>query len=187
MSDDQLIRNCAPTLAGIKVGNLFNAARQESESPKAIMARWRAVLGGKGLSIVCLKTTPKYLLIYVYRPKQLKMALDHPDARRILCHCGYRCGDCDKLDCQIRQLAERLSRCESFPHEIGLFLGYPPEDVDGFIRNKGRGCKCVGCWKVYGDADFAQKQFRRFRICTKQYCRRHQAGAALDELIVKEA
>lgn len=186
MSDDQLIRNCAPTLAGIKVGNLFNTKRKEGESPKTIIARWRAVLGAKGLSIVCLKVTPEYLLIYVYRPKSLKMALSHPEARRILCHCGY-CRDCDNIECQIDHLVERLSRYDTFPHEIGLFLGYPPEDVDGFIRNKGRGCKCVGCWKVYGDADDAQKQFNRFRRCTALYCKRHRDGAELDELIVGEA
>ena len=39
-----------------------------------------------------------------------------------------------------------------FPHEIGIFLGYPLADVAGFIRNKGRNCKCIGTWKVYGDA-----------------------------------
>ena len=27
-------------------------------------------------------------------------------------------------------------KIDEFPHDIGLFLGYPPEDVLGFITNK---------------------------------------------------
>ena len=37
----------------------------------------------------------------------------------------------------IVKLIGRLQENEGFPHEIGLFLGYPPEDVLGFIENKG--------------------------------------------------
>ena len=36
-----------------------------------------------------------------------------------------------------------------FPHEIGLLLGYPPEDVSGFIENGGKNFLCSGYWKVY--------------------------------------
>ena len=52
---------------------------------------------------------------------------------------------------------QRLGQAAEFPHEIGLFLGYPPEDVQGFLEN--RLCKCVGCWKVYGDEQAAQNGF----------------------------
>ena len=37
-----------------------------------------------------------------------------------------------------------------FPHEIGVFLGYPLEDVVGFIRHRGKCFTCCGCWKSYG-------------------------------------
>ena len=56
----------------------------------------------------------------------------------------------------------RLQRFEAFPHEIGLFLSYPPEDVRGFIEHKGHESKCDGCWKVYGDAERAKKTFRTY-------------------------
>ena len=45
--------------------------------------------------------------------------------------------------------ASTLSGSCAFPHEIGLFLGYPFEDVMGFIENKGENYLCSGCWKVY--------------------------------------
>ena len=31
-----------------------------------------------------------------------------------------------------------------FPHEVGLFLGYPPEDVKGFIDHRANNFKCAG-------------------------------------------
>lgn len=47
-----------------------------------------------------------------------------------------------------------------FPHEVGLFLGYPPEDVEGFIENKARSCKITGYWKVYSDEEKAKRFLR---------------------------
>lgn len=62
----------------------------------------------------------------------------------------------------LSHLKKRLSQSEAFPHEIGLFLGYPLEDVIGFCRHKGEGCKLCGYWKVYGDVESARKSFALF-------------------------
>ena len=51
----------------------------------------------------------------------------------------------------MRCLIERLQNREDFPHEIGLFLSYPPEDVQGFIDNRAHNYKRICAWKVYGD------------------------------------
>ena len=40
-----------------------------------------------------------------------------------------------------------------FPHEIGILLGYPKEDVRGFIENKGENYLYSGYWKVYADVE----------------------------------
>ena len=56
-------------------------------------------------------------------------------------------------------MRSRLAQREDFPHEIGLFLGYPLGDVIGFIKNAGQNCKCVGCWKVYCNECEAIKAF----------------------------
>ena len=62
------------------------------------------------------------------------------------------------------QLQTRLREQGGFPHEIGLFLGYPLGDVAGFIRNRGKNCKCSGCWKVYCNELEAQKRFARYKV-----------------------
>ncbi len=73
-------------------------------------------------------------------------------------------------------LCARLAQGGAFPHEIGLFLGYPIDDVVAFIAHKGRDCLCCGCWKCYTDAEAAQKAFCRFRKCTSVYKRLFACG-----------
>ena len=51
---------------------------------------------------------------------------------------------------------------EEFPHEMGVFLGYPVEDVIGFIEHEGRECLGVGYWKVYENMPQKKKVFEQF-------------------------
>jgi hypothetical protein len=81
----------------------------------------------------------------------------------------------------------KLRDQEDFPHEIGLFLGYPPEDVRGFMEHRGCGCKCVGCWKVYGDVQRAAELFARYQQCTDIYLHAWQNGKSIEELAVRSA
>ena len=84
----------------------------------------------------------------------------------------------------IGQLAARLCLEEEFPHEIGVFLGYPLDDVKGFIRHKGRDYTFCGCWKCYGDPQAARRRFERYRRCTAVLRRRYAEGTPITQLIV---
>ena len=82
------------------------------------------------------------------------------------------------------QLSKRLNETKEFPHEIGLFLGYPPEDVKGFIDNRAEGYKCIGCWKVYGDEENAKRKFECYKKCTDVYCAQWANGKSIERLTV---
>ena len=81
---------------------------------------------------------------------------------------------------------KRICECDEFPHEIGLFLGYPPEDVRGFIEEGAAKCKCTGCWKVYGDVERAQKLFAAYKKCTAVYQKQHAQGKSIEQLTVAD-
>ena len=83
-----------------------------------------------------------------------------------------------------RRRAARLCLEEEFPHEIGVFLGYPLDDVKGFIRHKGRDYTFCGCWKCYGDPQAARRRFERYRRCTAVLRRRYAEGTPITQLIV---
>ena len=181
MSDQLLITQCAPTLAGIKTGSLFTSPYTDRKQLNRDLRRLNRMLRSRGLRVIPLRYSQHRALIYVYRPKGLAADLSSEKTRQILQQIGYESVCANRC---VLELIRRLSLREDFPHEIGLFLGYPPEDVRGFIDNKGAGYKCVGCWKVYGDEQAARETFDRYRRCTNILCSRWQSGVSMEQLAV---
>lgn len=181
MSEDHLVRYCAPTLAGIKTGSMFGCSYTSEEELRKTVRDLNRRLVPKGLRLLPLRFSEKKALMYVYRPSGLRQDLSHETAVRLLEDRGYRTDSCENC---IVQLIQKLRMQEEFPHEIGLFLGYPPEDVAGFMENKACGCKCVGCWKVYGDEDAARKRFAQYKKCNRIYQKCWENGSALERLAV---
>ena len=162
VSEELLVRYCSPTLAGIKTGNIFSCPFSDySEIP--------------------LRRREGRVLVYVCRPSRLKSDLSGIKAGKILESLGYHpecTGGC------VSRLIKRLREENGFPHEIGLFLGYPPEDVIGFIENNAEKCKCTGCWKVYGDEEEAKRLFAKYEKCTQVYCCQLEKGKSIERLTV---
>ena len=183
MSEEAIIRNCAPTLAGIKTGNLFRYPYCSADEMRSSVRDWNRKLRGKGIRILPLSYQKEHALIYVYRPSHLSDDLQNKEADRILHNCGYRTGSSEQC---VVQLIRRIRECGDFPHEIGLFLGYPPEDVSGFIEQKACGYKCVGCWKVYGDEQKCRKLFQWYKHCTHSYEEQYRRGVHVTVLAVNE-
>lgn len=184
MSEELVIRHCSPTLAGIKTGSLFSCYFESRDEMICGLRRLNKLLVPKGLRVLPLKYSGKRALIYIFRPDWLEDDLAVEEARRILRDAGYQN---EKPDRCITELAHRLNSGECFPHEIGLFLGYPPEDVDGFIRNKGGNCKLVGCWKVYGDEAAARDRFKSYKECTDELYEKWTSGFPFGELAEERA
>ena len=179
MSEKHIVQHCAPTLAGIKTGNLFSCACASKESLISSLRKLNRKLVPKGIRVLPLRFSKKRALIYVYRPEELERDLHQKEAAALLKAAGY---ENNAPQYCVNELIRRLRRKEEFPHEIGLFLSYPPEDVKGFIENKGACCKCVGCWKVYGDEEEAQNRFERYKLCTADFCRQWHNGVSIEEL-----
>ena len=181
MPEYRLVLYGAPTLAGIKTGSLFPCPFSCQQELLDSILRWNRQLGPKGLRILPLRRSEAGALLYLYRPGLLRTTLADREARALLIRYGYPPSSPDRC---VAQLARRMRSQEDFPHEVGLFLGYPPEDVRGFIDNHAHCCKCEGCWKVYGDAEAAQERFRQYKSCTRLYCDQWAAGVPLEHLTV---
>ena len=182
MSEDQLVRHGAPTLAGIKTGSLFTCEFTSKEEFLRQTAAYDRILASRGLRLITLRFMKGRALVYLCRPRFLARDLSEPEVRRLLRESGYT--DLSLRGC-LRELKARLRASGAFPHEIGLFLGYPIEDVRGFIRSGGKNCKCAGMWKVYGDEEAAKKKFIAYSKCTETYCRRCAGGVPLVRLAVE--
>ena len=182
--EETIIRMAAPTLAGIKTGSLFPYHYKNRETLGKEIARLNRLLIPQGLRLVLLRLTERSALLYLFRPSKLEKDLCDGAACELLRCEGYPSSSCESC---LRHLLRRFHCGEEFPHEIGLFLSYPPEDVRGFITHssdRSDGCKLVGAWRVYGDAETAREIFEKYRRCTETYCKQWSDGVPLMRLAV---
>lgn len=183
MLENYLIDCCAPTLASLKSGSLFNCKCPEDACIEDVVDKWNSGFSDLGIRMCILRRTSSSALIYVYRSTSLARTLKDPEVQYFLESYGYEscscCEGCESAECSISSCLEHLrTRIASgsdgkgemtFPHEIGVFLGYPLQDVKGFIENNGRNCKYTGLWKVYGDKDASIRMFEKYRKCFTVY------------------
>lgn len=181
MIEELIVKHCSPTLAGLKTGNMFSCPSCCEELLFAEIRRINICLRTKGVRLIPLKKQKSRVLLYFYRQNRLQEDLSKESAKKILEEQGY---ENIHSSCCIVKLIKKMKENKEFPHEVGLFLGYPPEDVDGFIKNKDCKCKCVGCWKVYGDEKQALKIFEKYKKCTEIYCEQWKDGKSIECLCV---
>lgn len=181
MGDQLVVSLCSPTLAGLKTGNLFNVDMDDRQKFIQEVREFNKRLCQKGLRMIPVKYTKDHALIYLYRPSFLKRDFANEEVCQILKEKGY---SCTNVDLCVAELARHLNEDQDFPHEIGLFLGYPVKDVKGFMKSSAEGVMYTGFWKVYGDKESALKTFDRYKKCTEIYSDAHRKGATLEELAV---
>ena len=193
----KLVHHSTPTLAALKPANMYvfrldqPATCADDDTNRLFydaLQATRAKLAPLGVRIEVLARRKTGMLLYVYRPTMVKHILCQERVNAYLTNDGY---DTSSLSACIERLhhricgtdlQSRLSGTCTFPHEIGFFLGYPYDDVVGFIENNGENFLCCGCWKVYSQERDAQDCFCRYKDCTAHYETLYEEGATLESL-----
>ena len=113
---------------------------------------------------------------FLYREERLTAWLMRAENRVLLTEAGYSGIILSDILQTIQMRYEAyVQKGKAFPHEIGVLLGYPAEDVKGFVVNEGKNYLYSGYWKVYGDLSEAKQLFYKF----------DRAKEALIELVSK--
>ena len=127
------------------------------------------ILSGSGISYRRLSAAEGRCLVLFYREKELSEYVNRVGIRSFIREFGY-------IEMGLDEMLERLS-CRTalfsreeigYPHEIGIFFGYPVEDVQGFMRNAGREYLFLGYWKVYSNPMAAKMIFKEYdqaKVC----------------------
>lgn len=146
-----VVRNCSPTLAGIKPASLFTypgvyanqngkpgAAHIEERRSRllAVIAQCNRELQPLGIHMSVLVWRPCGALIYVYRPADLMRYLSDPRATTALAAEGY---DVHNLPASLVHLAARITLASSNAAESAY-----DDSVCALARNRhcDRGCTC---------------------------------------------
>lgn len=165
MNEELLIDYASQTLANQKLANLFTFKNSENIDIEKMVFEWNEILNEKNMYVEILNNNKSSAQIYAYRPHKLKYVLNETKTKTLLSKLGYNTNDLNQC---INHLKFRFKK-ENFPHEIGIFLGYPFEDVMGFIENKGNKFLINGYWKVYANEDKKIKIFNNYNKIKKSY------------------
>lgn len=178
MQTERLIgRLCAPALAGIKPSNLVSIKKRSGDEKAQVMAL-ASQLRRKNIRFKLLRETEERLLFLIYRPDKLRDYLRRDEIKSFLASMGYP--EAAEPEEYIERLISRL-KDDSFPHEIGAFLGYPIEDIRGFMGGR-ETFLMIGEWKVYANEEKARRTFARYRSCREAVMRRLVSGNSLAQI-----
>lgn len=173
--------HCSPVLMGLKPSNLVSFSKETDEAIPKLTELYTEKFYKEGIRMEIICSCKKHYLVLVYRPDMLEEYLSSEEVRAILKEDGYPAdGSLSQL---IGHLKKQFESNGEFPHEIGLFLGYPPEDVRGYRQCKGNDCKMSGYWKVYGDVEYARRLFAQFDRCREFIARQIQNGYSILQVV----
>lgn len=152
----QVAVQCAPVLKNVKISNLMTGKPGSWQRIRKELKKSR---------IICI---PLYMdqdkeVLFLYRYHRLENHLQREEVSGFLCYFGY---EEYKIAAVLRRLRERYRQYAGeggpFPHELGVLLEYPVEDVEGFIVNQGRNSLTARYWKVYHNQQEAERIFHLY-------------------------
>lgn len=145
----------AEILAGAKPANLINLIDRPHHCGRNFYRLWqecgKEILTRSGLVGRVLVNRGDSLLLLVYEPQLLAALLAKPAVTAMLQRAGY--AQAAETAAVLSELQERCRQGEGFPHEIGIFLGYPLKDVAAFLGWVALPFTVQGPWKIYGQAE----------------------------------
>lgn len=120
-------------------------------------------MGALGLEWRQLHSCPNAVCVLFYRSEVLSGWLAEEDNAALLSEAGY---DASSLENALDTLAGHFTH--GCPHEIGIFLGIPAEEVRAFTAVPRPRLKAVGYWQVFGDIKTALSRFADYDMAFRR-------------------
>ncbi len=163
----------AEVLAGVKPANLLNMPKKRHRLEYNFYSAWqehgREILETTGLQVEIMADRAGSLLLFIYRTDSLQALLERTTVRSFLRKAGYP--DSFDLQMALARLKTGINATD-FPHEMGVFLGYPLKDVAGFMGWVNLPSSGHALWKFYGNPERSIKLARAFRNCRQRMAKR---------------
>lgn len=175
----QLSMQCAPLITGCKISNLLML-------PIRCLPDAVRLLRESELSWFILWSNPKKVSMLVYQKEHLMQYLQTAEIREILMAEGYP-SDLSDLNAILKRMSERYKKTRKgmgdFPHEMGVFLGYPADDVREFIDKQGKDFLYSGYWKVYSRVEEKKQIFAQYEDARDTLIRLLNRGESLTDIM----
>ena len=177
MIENQMVLQCAPLIVGLRVSSLFIIHKRN-------LKQIYGLLGESRIGYYVLYVAEERAVILLYHCQRLRVYLENTEVKDFLAERGYPLAQMEVI---LRELRCRYQHycmgMRDFPHELGLILGYPIEDVKGFIQYKGKNSLYAGYWKVYSNVPAKKELFHMFELAKEMLVEFLQNGIDIQDII----
>lgn len=175
--ETQIALQCAPLISGLKVSNLLIISAEDEALVRVILRR-------SGISFFRLLRTGEKVTFLLFRKNPLEAYLKQQEVEAMLAEAGYaELSLGNILSTFQKRYAYYMSAGGRFPHEMGLLLGYPAEDVKGFVENEGKNFLYSGYWKIYADVEEKRRLFQKFENAKETVIQLLSYGVGIQDIL----
>lgn len=175
------IRSSSPSVCGLKPVNLFTVSSEIFSAE--ILREWQIIVKEQELTVSAFKISDRTTMLFIYNKKWIQEIIENPAVVLYLEKKGY--SSIQDTNKTIQDLFSRLKSKKDFPHEVGIFLGYPFDDVIKFEEHQGKSCKYCGYWKAYCNPEKAKECCNRFRECSQMCAKWFDEGYSIPQIVKK--
>lgn len=151
-----LVNQCAPVMKHLKPAQMLTLSKECVKEMASLCQTW-------DLCYLNLYQDTRKEVILIYREAEMLRFLGREKVLHLLEEKNY---DISSFSTMIHSLCEKMESfykgVGKYPHEVGLFLGYPLEDVLGFMGEKQVKPLYRGYWVVYNDLNHAKNVFKKY-------------------------
>lgn len=166
-----LMLECSEVIAGVKPANLVSLVNRTRPCGRNLYQLWHSLHQEaearlSTINFMILQTKERSILLLCYNREQLEQQLSHAGIRTLLHKAGYK--QTSTVPELVTELKQRIAKQDHFPHEIGLFIGYPAKDVAVFMGFVKLPFACQALWKIYGNPSQSLDLAENYRCCRQK-------------------
>lgn len=154
-----LIYNASLVISGLKPSATITIKKDKENLYDKWIKYGIDFLESIDIKYINLRECSNALIILIYSKKQLSEYLFKKDNKRFLMQLGY--SNKNEINNYLSMLKKRYKEFNC-PHELGIFLGFPLNDVMDFMNCKKKKCLSCGYWLVYNNLQEAKETFSRY-------------------------
>ncbi|RDY27548.1 DUF3793 family protein [Romboutsia weinsteinii] len=154
-----LIELLGPVLIGSKPSEIISIPAHDVNKDNKFEEINKYFSKCKKIDFISIDKNNKGLKILFINKYSLEKHLKCKKSQNFLKFLGYP--EKVSADSYIKHLVKKLEG-DTFPDEIGVFLGYPIKDVVGFMGYGKNACYNTKYWRVYGDPKPSEELYTKF-------------------------
>lgn len=180
-----LVNGAITTLIGKKISNFVVFNKKHINSRDTFIHELEDCLVPFEVEYRILWENETSYYVFVYQSNLMLASITDKKNKAMLARCNYNIFSND-LDIYLDRMQNRFrsyrENDNAFPHEMGIFLGYPCDDVEAFIKNEGKNYLYCGYWKVYCNLEQAKQIFETYDSVKTEAMQMLSMGYPLESL-----